>query len=97
MEFRRETASTQNGDAVSIMKRVNDMGLKKPAFIITSSYDNEFIERQVMENGASYYLLKPYDAEDLCSVIKSAMAEQIIQDNAANLQNHMVQSLKKSI
>jgi two-component system response regulator (stage 0 sporulation protein A) len=53
------------------------MGLKMPAFIITSSYDNEFIERQVMESGAFYYLLKPYDAEDLCSVIKNAMAEKI--------------------
>jgi len=69
--------SAQNGDAVSIMKRVRDSGIKAPAFIITSSYDNEFIERQVMDNGASYYLLKPYDADDLCSVIKSAMQEKI--------------------
>lgn len=69
--------SAQNGDAVTVMKRVRDMGLKMPAFIITSSYDNEFIERQVMESGAFYYLLKPYDADDLCSVIKNAMAEKI--------------------
>ena len=69
--------SAQNGDAISVMKRVKDSGLKAPAFIITSSYDNEFIERQVMESGASYYLLKPYDADDLCSVIKSAMNDKI--------------------
>jgi len=69
--------SAQNGDAVTIMKRVKDTGVKMPAFIITSSYDNEFIERQVMENGASYYLLKPYDADDLCSVIKSSIEKKM--------------------
>ncbi|MBP3242692.1 MAG: sporulation transcription factor Spo0A [Ruminococcus sp.] len=65
--------TTQNGDAVAIMKSVRNLGVKSPVFIITSSYDNEFIERQVMENGASKFLLKPYDADDLCTAISSAM------------------------
>lgn len=68
--------SAQNGDAVSIMKRVREMGVKCPAFIVTSAYDNEFIERQVMENGASRFLLKPYDADDLCSAINSALGSR---------------------
>lgn len=68
--------SAQNGDAVSIMKRARELGVKVPAFIITSSYDNEFIERQVMENGASRFLLKPYDAEDLCNAINSAIGDK---------------------
>lgn len=68
--------SAQNGDAVSVMKRVKELGVKLPAFIITSSYDNEFVERQVMENGASRFLLKPYNAEDLCSAINSAVGEK---------------------
>lgn len=65
--------SSQNGDAVSIMKKAKENCLKVPAFIITSSYDNEFIEKQVMEAGASYYLLKPYSADDLFAAIKSAI------------------------
>lgn len=69
--------TSQNGDAVSVMKKIRETSVKTPAFIITSSYDNEFIERQVMEAGASYYLLKPYDADDLCSVIKSSMQNKI--------------------
>ncbi|MBO5383920.1 MAG: sporulation transcription factor Spo0A [Ruminococcus sp.] len=68
--------TAQNGDVVSIMKRVRELGVKFPAFIITSSYDNEFIERQVMDNGASRFLLKPYDADDLCSAINSALGER---------------------
>jgi len=69
--------SVAGGDAVSIMKRVRDTGIKAPAFIITSSYDNEFIERQVMAAGASSYLLRPFDTEDLCMAIKSALKDKI--------------------
>ena len=69
--------STQNGDVVSLMKNVRDSGLKSPVFIITSSFDNEFIERQVIENGASKFLLCPYSAEDLCTAINSSIGERI--------------------
>lgn len=68
--------SAQNGDAVSVMKRVRELGVKFPVFIVTSAYDNEFIERQVMENGASKFLLKPYDADVLCSAINSALGSR---------------------
>lgn len=68
--------SAQNGDAVSVMKRVRELGVKFPVFIVTSAYDNEFIERQIMDNGASKFLLKPYDADDLCSAINSALGDR---------------------
>lgn len=68
--------TAQNGDAVTIMKKVREMGGKIPAFIITSAFDNEFIERQVMENGASKFLLKPYDADDLFCAISSALGDK---------------------
>jgi len=76
--------NVQNGDVVTIMKRVRELGVKFPVFIVTSAYDNEFIERQVMDNGASKFLLKPYDAEDLCSAISSA-----IGDKASSLSDDM--------
>ena len=66
----------QNGDVLSIMKKLMEQGVKFPVFVVTSSYDNEFIERQVMENGASKFLLKPYDADDLCSAINSALGDR---------------------
>ncbi|MDE6091774.1 MAG: sporulation transcription factor Spo0A, partial [Ruminococcus sp.] len=68
--------TAQNGDVVSIMKRVRELGVKFPVFVVTSSYDNEFIERQVIDNGASKFLLKPYDADDLCRAINSALGDR---------------------
>ncbi|MDE7226104.1 MAG: sporulation transcription factor Spo0A, partial [Ruminococcus sp.] len=68
--------TAQNGDAVTIMKKVRELGVKFPAFIITSAFDNEFIERQVMANGGAKYLLKPYDADDLFNVITSALGDR---------------------
>ncbi len=68
--------TAQNGDVVSIMKRVRDSGGKFPVFIVTSQYDNEFIERQVMDNGASKFLLRPFDPDDLCAAISSALGDR---------------------
>ena len=68
--------SSQNGDVVAVMKRIREMGGRTPVFIITSDYDNEFIERQVMDNGASRFLLKPYDADDLYRAIVAALGDK---------------------
>ena len=48
-------------DAIELMKKAGAGGAKRPAFIVTSSYDNSFIEQQVMQNGAAYFMLKPFD------------------------------------
>lgn len=66
-----------DSDAVAIMKKVRDLGVKFPAFIVTSEFDNEFIERQVMENGGTKFLLKPYDADDMFSAITSALGDRV--------------------
>ena len=68
--------SSQNGDVISLMKSVRESGVKPPVFIITSAYDNEFIERQVMENGASRFMLRPYSADDLCTAINSSLGDR---------------------
>ncbi len=48
-------------DAIELMKKTNAAGGKRPAFIVTSSYDNSFVQQQVMQNGAAYFMLKPFD------------------------------------
>ncbi len=48
-------------DAVGVMKQIRESGIKFPVCIITSSYDNVFIEKEAMNNGASLYILKPFD------------------------------------
>ena len=68
--------TAKNGDAVTIMKKVRETSVHPPAFIITSALDNEFIERQVMENGAARFMLAPFDADDLCSAISTVLGDK---------------------
>lgn len=58
-------------DASLIMKQVRESGVEMPAFIIVSDIKNSFIERQIIENGASYFLPKPYDICSLSYIVKS--------------------------
>ncbi|MCM1505928.1 MAG: sporulation transcription factor Spo0A [Ruminococcus flavefaciens] len=69
-------------DIISIMKQSGNVLTQPPAFIITSDVKNSFIERQVIENGASYYIAKPFEAETLCSIIKSVSRKTVSPDCA---------------
>lgn len=61
-----------NIDALEILEQAKKLE-HKPVFIITSAYENEFIERQVMEGGASYFMLKPFEISVLGNRILSLM------------------------
>ena len=65
--------NVQNGDAVTVMRKAAEVCGRTPVFIVLSEYDNEFIERQVMDNGASRFMLKPCDADDLAAAITSSL------------------------
>lgn len=65
-----------NIDAIELIKKVSTFGGTKPYFIVTSAYDNPFIERQVMQNGAAYFMLKPFEVSTLGDRIIS-----LTQDN----------------
>ncbi len=54
-----------NLDAIELMKKIKMSAYKKPIFIVISSYENSFIEQQVMENGAAYLMQKPFDIKIL--------------------------------
>ena len=43
------------------MKTVNQRQLPKPIFIVMTAYDNEFLEKELMRNGAAYCVLKPFE------------------------------------
>jgi two-component system response regulator (stage 0 sporulation protein A) len=66
-------------DAIELMKRVKAEASAFPAFIVTSSYDNPFVERQIMELGARYYLLKPFEISMLAERIQSLTAQPLRQ------------------
>lgn len=59
-------------DAIEIMKRTASDSCR-PEFIITSPYDNPFAEKQVMQSGASYFMLRPFDINALSDRIESVM------------------------
>ena len=61
-------------DAIELIKRVRaasqENGFRFPAFIVTSGYDNPFVERQIMELGAKYYMIRPFDVGILAQRIR---------------------------
>lgn len=59
-------------DAIGLIKKLNAaVAGRKPYFIVTASYMNDFLEQQVMQAGASYYMLRPFDTEMLAERIKA--------------------------
>lgn len=49
-------------DAIGVMKQLNHKGrAKRPACIVTSSFENKFMEGEIMKQGVAYYILKPFD------------------------------------
>ena len=59
-----------NLDAIGLIRKVMQSSGKKPMFIVASSYENSFIEQQVMNAGAAYFMLKPFDIKMLGERIK---------------------------
>lgn len=47
----------------------NETLREAPLFIVFSSFHNAILEQQVMNSGASYFVLKPYDISELCQNI----------------------------
>ena len=70
-----------NMDAIEILEKTRYQD-PRPHFIITSAYENEFIERQVMENGAAYFMMKPFDISTLGNRIKGLMQKQKTTETA---------------
>ncbi|MBR1592937.1 MAG: sporulation transcription factor Spo0A [Ruminococcus sp.] len=66
--------TSSKADFLGLINFSKFLGAKRPKFIITSDIDNGFLMKQVMGAGASYFLIKPYDAEKLASVINSVIS-----------------------
>lgn len=83
-------------DGIELLKKVKAKLDFFPIFIITSSYDNAFVERQILELGASYYLLKPFDPASLAELIFSltnSMSKRIPEQNLEIIVTDMIHQL----
>ncbi len=67
-------------DAIELIKKLNASNYKKPHIIVVSSFDNQFIERSVMEMGAAYYMRKPFETKVLGDRINTIMGQGIDSD-----------------
>ncbi len=63
-------------DAIELIKRTKAEASVFPAFIVTSGYDNPFVEHQIMELGAAYFMLKPFEISTLAERILSLISHE---------------------
>ncbi|MEG1028445.1 MAG: response regulator, partial [Oscillospiraceae bacterium] len=77
-----------NKDAVGIMKAISESGDYESKFIVISNYNSKFVEKEVMENGASYYIVKPFDARALCDRILSLASDYTNEKPMGNSKNN---------
>lgn len=72
--------SLNDTDAVCIMEKIKAVLSKCPQFIIVSDVSNRFVERQVIDSGASYVMTMPVDPLDLYNAIKSVAMKSDFSD-----------------
>lgn len=76
-------AYMKNLDAIGVMKQLNHKNKsKRPACIVTSSFESKFMEGEFMKQGVEYYVLKPFDlpalvdrVNDLTGYLKNDRAD----------------------
>ncbi|MEE1218527.1 MAG: sporulation transcription factor Spo0A [Ruminococcus sp.] len=67
-------------DAIGVMRNIKRQNIKSPLFIVFSSFHSPVLEREIMSCGASYFVLKPYNVNELCENIISMVRKG--RDNA---------------
>lgn len=81
-----------HADAISVMRSLESSD-KKPGFIILSSSDNSFLEREVMESGADYFMLRPFATKSLVSILSKITHTNpihgIIRQSSNDLENEI--------
>ncbi len=77
-----------NLDAIELMKKIQVSIFKKPLFIVVSTYDNPFIEKQVMDCGASYFMLRPFEPKVLADRIFALTGKEEESDHGINFQKN---------
>ncbi len=56
-------------DAIGVMRSIKRQNCKQPLFLVFSSFHSSVLEREIMNSGADYFVLKPYDVGQLCENI----------------------------
>jgi two-component system response regulator (stage 0 sporulation protein A) len=54
-------------DAVALIQELKNIRDKLPIIIVIANYDSSQVEKEVMEAGAKYYMVKPFEAKTLAN------------------------------
>ncbi|NLJ17111.1 MAG: sporulation transcription factor Spo0A [Clostridiales bacterium] len=71
-------AKMPNLDAVSLIHELKATREKFPIIIVTANYDSSQVEREVMEAGAKYYMVRPFEPKTLANRILSLLGNNTL-------------------
>ncbi|MBP1561640.1 MAG: sporulation transcription factor Spo0A [Oscillospiraceae bacterium] len=60
----------ERGDTLKLIQEINSSSLKKPFFLIVSSYKNAFVEKTIMSINNAYLVLRPLDSSSFLSIVR---------------------------
>lgn len=61
-------------DGVGVLRALNrQQSVKKPIVFVYSTFDSPVLEREIMNSGASYFVLKPYNMADIAESVLSLL------------------------
>ena len=62
-------------DAIGVIHAVaQDAGVERPLYIVTSSYTNPVIEREIASAGVAYFAISPFDKDEMANRILSLLS-----------------------
>ena len=77
-------------DAIGVMRTIKQKELSKsPMFIVYSTFDSPVLAREVMSSGATYFVLKPFNFDDLALNIVRLHSHSNIADKGGIKGNSM--------
>ena len=73
-------------DGVGVLRALNRQQTgKKPLVFVYSTFDSPVLKKEIMNNGAAYFVLKPYNLADLVESMVSMLNERYDTQNVAKL------------
>lgn len=72
------------GDAIEMIEKINASTMKKPFFVVASSYKNAFIEKAIMSLSNAYFILKPFDSNSFLSIVQRITPDSLSEFTESN-------------
>lgn len=73
-------------DAAELLRKIRNIRDRLPITIVVSNYESPQLEKEIIDAGACYFMLKPFDSEQL--VRKVRMVEQYSLGQISAVLNH---------